>query len=207
MRSERLRELERLGLNVPIYIVVDNKSFERATIFRKKCAVRFDEVSPPIDIDMLRKIVEVEDAIFESSWPPFIPHMSPCMAFTMFKRLSENRYQFKAHVTDVTVKDSVGAGMTLNIDGKIIVEAVKRGTVREISRRGKIDIRAFSSCNQLILEGEVDDLLSYCIFTSVKLMRRFPDSLLEWSCHKGRGGVKGDHLIAWELYKVKNRSF
>ncbi len=207
MRSERLRLLEDLGLNTPIFVVVSESNFEISKKFRKKCAIRFDSVEPPDAVSNALKSIIYKELTIESGTPPFIPHMSPCNAYHLFKTLSNLGASFKAHITDVTVKDSVGAGIALNIDNKIIVEATRRGTVREVSRRGKIDVRAKYVCDKLILYGTLNELLSYCIFRSAEIISKFHDSLIEWSCHQGRWGIKGDHIVVWEMYKVKSRDF
>jgi hypothetical protein len=125
------------------------------------------------------------------------------VALELARSLAKRGCEFRAHVTDVTVADSVGAGVTLKVGDKIIVEMVNEGTVREITRKGRVDARAvLVGRSELRVEGRANELLIYCAFSSAKEMLRLPPGALEWSCHRERHGIKGDHVIYWELIEL-----
>jgi len=192
-RSAKLEELARYGLNVPIYTLITNDDWEKSKHFRKQCAVRFDELG----CELPKLPGEV---IVVGGRPPLIAHSSPCVAPRLHELL---KCRFKAHVTDVTIKDSVGAGITLKTpEGKVIVEAVVGGSVRDISRKGKVDARATLEGNILKVEGNLQGLLAYCAFKSALAALRLPPGALEWSCHRGLYGTKGDHVVFWELIRI-----
>ncbi|ABU82533.1 hypothetical protein [Ignicoccus hospitalis] len=194
-RLKSLKKLEALGLNVPLYAIVTRDGTERVKHFKKQCAVRFDylECSLP---RLPGEVIVVEGP------PPLIAHSSPCVAPLLPELLKCN---FTAHVTDVTIKDSVGAGVTLKTkDNKIIIEATTKGSVRDITRKGIFDVTANFVGNVLVAKGPVEGLLSYCMFESAKAARRLPPGALEWSCHKGRYGIKGDHVVFWEHIELRS---
>ena len=192
-RSKKLSELEKAGLNVPLYTVITKREWERARHFRKQCAVRFDYL--PCELPKLPgEVIVIEGR------PPLIAHSSPCVAPMLPKLLN---CDFKAHVTDVTIKDSVGAGITLKTpEGRIVVEVSVGGSVRDVSRRGKVDARAFLEGNVLRVRGPLEGLLAYCAFRSALAARNLPPGALEWSCHRGKYGAKGDHVVFWELIEI-----
>lgn len=192
-RTKKLKELERFGVNVPLYTVVANNDYGAVRHFRKQCAIRFDY----LNCELPKLPGEV---IVVGGSPPLIAHSSPCVAELLPKLL---RCPFKAHVTDVTIKDSVGAGITLKTkEGDIIVEAVIKGSVRDVSRRGKVDVRARLIGNVLVAKGPLEGLLAYCAFESAMVARTLPPGALEWSCHEGKYGTKGDHIVFWELIEI-----
>ncbi len=192
-RSELLEELERAGLNVPLYAMISDEDDSKAKFFKKQCAVRFDELG--CGLPELKG-----DVVVVPGNPPLIAHSSPCIAPKLREIL---KCKFVAHVTDVTIKDSVGAGVTLKTpEGRIIVEISVGGSVRDITRRGKVDVRGEYVGNVLRLDGPLPRLLAYCAFRSAEEAYRLPPGALEWSCHRGKYGVKGDHVVFWELIKI-----
>ncbi|UXD22151.1 hypothetical protein IPA_02135 [Ignicoccus pacificus DSM 13166] len=185
--------LESWGLNVPLYAIVDEKNWERAKFYKRQCAIRFDVLTCE-----LPKI----NARIVPGPPPLIAHSSPCVAERLFEELSRKGCKFLAHVTDVTINDTVGAGVTMKWRGRIISEISIGGSVRDITRRGKVDARAFWEGCKMRIEGPLQGLLSYCAYKSLEVMERLPEGLIEWSCHKGRYGTLGDHAIFWEFVEL-----
>ncbi len=187
--------LESLGLNVPLYTVVTSDDFESAKNYKRQCAIRFDELG--CDLPPIKGIVI-------GGFPPLIAHTSPCVAYELFKELKERGCRFRAHVTDVTIADTVGAGVTMK-DPRlgVIAELSVGGSVRDITRRGKVDTYVKLEGCKMKAKGPLTPLLSYCAFKSLKVMEKMPYGLLEWSCHKGRYGTKGDHVLFWEFIPFK----
>ena len=197
MKDRRLRSLkllEEVGLNVPLYAVITKDDPDKARYFKKQCAVRFDLLKCPLP-PLPGEVIVVR------GWPPLIAHSSPCVAAKLSEVLD---CDFVAHVTDVTSKDSVGAGVTLKTaEGKVIVEAVVKGTVRDVTRKGLVHVRGEMVGEKLVAKGPFPELLGYCMFESAREALRLPPGALEWSCHEGKYGVKGDHVVFWELITLK----
>jgi len=177
---------------VPIYVEVSNKNFEPSKAFKKQCAIRFDFLGC--------ELPELE-ALVVPGPPPLIAHSSPCAAFSLFKKLSSNDCPFIAHITDVTIADSVGAGVTMKYNTSVLTEVAIGGSVRDVTRKGRVDARAWLKCGMRV-EGPLEGLLAYCAFKSLEQVKFLPPGLYEWSCHEGRYGVKGDHLVFWEYVEL-----
>lgn len=192
-RIETLELLEKLGLNVPIYARVTDHDYSRAFYYKKQCAIRFDVLNCE-----LPKV----DGLVIPGPPPLVAHSSPCVARELFDELTSKGCEFEAHVTDVTIADSVGAGVTMKWQGTIVAEISVGGSVRKITREGKVDARAYLEGQGMKVEGSLEGLLSYCAFESLRSASTMPDGVLEWSCHKGRYGLRGDHIVYWEYLKI-----
>ncbi|ALU12620.1 hypothetical protein EYM_05780 [Ignicoccus islandicus DSM 13165] len=192
-RAQSLMQLMDIGLNTPIFVVVTQSNLRGLEHFKKQCAIRFDELAC--------ELPEV-DALVVPGPPPLIAHSSPCIAKELLRELAERGCPFEAQVTDVTIKDSVGAGASIKFDGKVMAEVAIGGSVRDVTRRGKIDARAYLEGNAMKVIGSLGGLLAYCTFESLLALRRMPDGVLEWSCHEGKYGVRGDHVIFWEYHPL-----
>ncbi len=192
-RSESLEKLRDLGLNTPVFVVVTPNKVSPVKYFKKQCAVRFDELACELPS---------VDALVVPGPPPLIAHSSPCIAGELFEKLRRKGCRFEAQVTDVTIIDSVGAGVSMKRGSEVFAEIAVGGSVRDVTRRGIVDVRAYLEGGTLVVKGSIDSLLAYCAFRSLLALSRLPDGILEWSCHRGKYGVRGDHVVYWEYHPL-----
>ena len=90
----------------------------------------------------------------------------------------------------------------MKLGNMIMAEISVGGSVRDVTRRGKVDTRVYLKGDRMEVHGPLGGLLSYCAFESLEALARLPEGLLEWSCHKGKYGVKGDHIVVWEFIEL-----